>query len=159
MVGRGSTEPKDRLFAALPYLLPLIDVLPFGRFLLGQFPFLAFIFLPIKPLIDIYYGFPFAGIIVFFVLFLAVVRNSNISHFIRFNTLQAILIDILLILFGLVTRFLLGGIGIGLLTETLFNVAFLGVLAACIYAIVQSALGRYAEIPTISEAAYSQLPY
>ena len=159
MVWRGSTEPKDRFFAALPYLLPLIDVLPFGNFLLRQFPFLAFIFLPIKPLIDIYYGFPFAGIIIFFVLFLAVVRNSNISHFIRFNALQAILIDILLILVRLVSGFLLGGIGIGLLTETLYNVAFLGGLAACLYAIVQSALGRYAEIPTISEAAYSQLPY
>ena len=159
MVWRKSTEPKDRFFAALPYLLPLIDVLPFGTFLLKQFPFLAFIFLPIQPLISIYYGFPFAGIIIFFVLFLAVVRNSNISHFIRFNALQAILIDILLILVRLVSGFVLGGIGIRLLVETLFNVVFLGGLAACLYAIVQSALGRYAEIPTISEAAYSQLPY
>jgi len=44
-----------------------------------------------------------------------------------------------------------------LLTTTLFNTVFLGTLAAVIYSVAQSVLGRYAEIPTISEAAYSQV--
>ncbi|MGL5878515.1 MAG: Tic20 family protein, partial [Xenococcaceae cyanobacterium] len=34
---------------------------------------------------------------------------------------------------------------------------FLGTLAASFYSIVQSILGRYAEIPTLSDAAYSQV--
>ena len=37
------------------------------------------------------------------------------------------------------------------------NFAFLGALAACFYSIIQTVLGRYAEIPTISEAASSQI--
>ena len=49
------------------------------------------------------------------------------------------------------------GLGVNLLTETLVNFAFLGALAACFYSIIQTVLGRYAEIPTISEAASSQI--
>lgn len=153
-----TTEPTDRLFGALPYLLPLVYALPFGISFLMKFPFLGIIYVPLQPLLQIY-SFPFAGIIIFFILYSAVVRNSRVSHFIRFNTLQAILIDIGLVLFGIVIRlFGVGGSG-NVLVETLSNVAFLGTLVACIYAMVQSLLGKYAEIPTISEAAHAQLPY
>jgi len=34
MTWRGSTTIKDRIFACLPYLLPLIEVFAFGEFLL-----------------------------------------------------------------------------------------------------------------------------
>ncbi|MGB2923819.1 MAG: Tic20 family protein [Limnothrix sp.] len=152
-----TAEPTDRLFGALPYLLPLVYALPFGIPLLMKFPILSVIYLPLQPLIQIY-SFPFAGLIIFFILYSAVVRNTNISYFIRFNTLQAILIDIGLILFGLVIR-LFGVGGGGLLVETLSNVAFLATLIACIYAMIQSFLGKYAELPTVSQAAYAQLPY
>ena len=155
MTWRGSTDTKDKVFGALVYLLPLIYVLPFGQFLLRQIPVLKIIYLPLQPLISLYYGFPFAGLIIFFVLFLAVIRNPRLSHFIRFNTMQAILLDLFLIIVGLVLQFLVGAIGVNLLTETIYNVIFLGTLAACFYSIVQSARGQYAEIPTISEAAYS----
>jgi uncharacterized membrane protein len=160
MTWRGSTDAKDRFFAALLYVLPLIDALPFSQFIFQQFPQLAFIYLPLKPLIAFYYGFPFAGFIIFLLLFMAVVRNERISHFIRFNAMQTILIGILLILLQLALGVLLRGLGAGLpiVIETLYNVVFLGTLAACFYSIIQSALGRYAEIPTISDAAYTQIP-
>lgn len=158
MTWRGSTDGKDRLFGALLYIFPLVDVLPFSQFILQQFPQLALIYLPLQPLINFYYGFPFAGFIIFLLLFMAVVRNERISYFIRFNAMQSILMGILLILCQLGLGILLRGLGRGLLIETLYNAIFLGTLAACFYSIVQSALGRYAEIPTISEAAYSQIP-
>ena len=156
MSWRGSTDIKDRFFGAFVYALPLIYALEFGGFLLRQFPIIGLIYLPLQPLLVIY-SFPFAGIIIFFVLFMAVIRNSRISHFIRFNTMQAILLDILLVLSGFVVRFLMNGLGASLLIETLSNVIFMATLAACFYGIIQSALGRYAEIPTISEAAYAQV--
>lgn len=156
MTWRGSTDIKNRIFGALVYLLPLIYVLPFGQFLIRQFPFLSIIYVPIAPLIAIY-RIPFAGIIIFFVLFLAVVRNEKVNHFVRFNTMQAILLDILIVLCGFLLDILGRGLGVNLFIETLYNVIFLGTLAACFYSIIQSALGRYAEIPTISEAAYSQV--
>ena len=157
MAWRGSTDAKDRIFAALVYLLPLMEVYQFSQPLLRVIPFFNIIYIPLQPLIGLYYGFPFAGIIIFFAIFLGVVRNERIKHFVRFNAMQAILIDILLFLCSLVVRYVLGGISFSLITETFLNVIFIGTLAACIYAIVQSILGKYAEIPTISQAAYSQV--
>ncbi len=158
MAWRGSTDFKDRFFAAIVYMIPLVDAMPFGQLLFAQFPFLTWLQIPLIPITILYSSIPFAGLIVFFVLFAAVVRNERINHFIRFNTMQAILIDILLILLSLLFRLLAGGLGTtNLLAQTLNNAIFLGSFAACLYSIVQSILGRYAEIPTISDAAYSQV--
>ncbi len=157
MTWRGSATPADRIFAALPYLLPLIEGLIFGQFLFAQFPQLALIFLPLFPLLQLYASIPLAGLIIFFALFFLVVRNENISHFIRFNTMQAILIDILLSITRLIVQLSGPALSSGFIAETLFNVIFLGVFAACAYSIVQSLLGRYAEIPTLSEAVHMQV--
>lgn len=153
MTWRGTVTVKDRIFAALPYLLPLISGLMFGRFLFTQFPALQVIFVPLMPVLLVYTTIPFASLIIFFALFLLVVRNERIPHFIRFNTLQAILIDIVLA----VCSYILPLLGRGFVAETLSNVIFLATLAACGYSVVQSLLGRYAEIPPISEAVYMQV--
>jgi Chloroplast import apparatus Tic20-like len=157
MTWRRSTTVPDRIFACLPYLLPLVEGLAFGRFLFQQFPVLRLLFMPLVPLMQIY-SLPFASLVIFFALYLGVVRNENISHFIRFNAMQAILLDIVLMLCGLVLPILAKAFQITFIAETLYNMVFLGVLAAFIYAVVQSALGRYAEIPPISDAVYMQVP-
>ena len=159
MTWRGSIDTKDRIFASLVYLFAICDALPFGGFVFRQFPFLQIIFIPLTPIFFIYSVLGrWAGFIIFLILFLAVVRNERISHFIRFNTMQTILIGILLSLLGLLmNRVLAPVLGSSLLIETLSNVIFLGAMAASGYSIFQSALGRYAEIPTFSEAAYSQV--
>lgn len=159
MTWRGSTDTKDRIFAALVYLLPLYSAFAFGIFIFQQIPFLgAALAIVLTPLAFLYSSLgSFGSLIIFFVLFFAVVRNPRISHFIRFNTMQAILIDILVYLLGLALGFFARGLGANLVVETLFNVVFLGAFAACVYSIIQSVIGKYADIPTISEAAYSQV--
>ena len=159
MTWRGSTDTKDRIFAALVYLLPLYSAFAFGIFIFQQIPFLgAALAIVLTPLAFLYSSLgSFGSLIIFFVLFFAVVRNPRISHFIRFNTMQAILIDILVYLLGLVLGFVARGLGANLVVETLYNVVFLGAFAACVYSIIQSVIGKYADIPTISEAAYSQV--
>ncbi|NCQ85071.1 MAG: hypothetical protein GPJ00_11420 [Microcystis aeruginosa W13-18] len=159
MTWRGSTDTKDRIFGALVYLLPLYSAFAFGIFIFQQIPFLgAALAIVLTPLAFLYSSLgSFGSLIIFFVLFFAVVRNPRISHFIRFNTMQAILIDILVYLLGLALGFVARGLGANLVVETLFNVVFLGAFAACVYSIIQSVIGKYADIPTISEAAYSQV--
>jgi 4-amino-4-deoxy-L-arabinose transferase-like glycosyltransferase len=159
MTWRGSTDTKDRIFAALVYLLPLYSAFALGDSIFQQIPFLgAALVIVLTPLAFLYSSLgSFGSLIIFFVLFLAVVRNPRISHFIRFNTMQAILIDILVYLLGLALGFVARGLGANLVVETLFNVVFLGAFAACVYSIIQSVIGKYADIPTISEAAYSQV--
>ncbi|MEH1968476.1 MULTISPECIES: Tic20 family protein [unclassified Nostoc] len=157
MSWRGSTTVSDRIFASLPYLLPLIEVFVFGRYLLSEFPPLQLLFLPLVPLLNIYYGVRYAGMIIFFALFLLVVRNEKISHFIRFNTMQAILLDIIIFLFGILTDVVglvpAGGFAI----QTLSTTIFIGIVGAVAYSVIQSVSGRYAEIPAISDAVYMQV--
>lgn len=160
MTWRGSTTVTDRIFACLPYLLPLVDGLAFGKYLFFQFPILEqVLLLPLTPLIIIYQLIPFGlgALVVFFALFLGVVRNENINHFIRFNAMQAILIDIVMILCSIIMPFVVNVLPSSFIVETLFNVVFLGLLGTFVYVIVQSAQGRYAEIPTISDAVYMQV--
>ncbi|AFY80002.1 Tic20 family protein [Oscillatoria acuminata] len=156
MSWNSSTSVPDRIFASLPYLLPLIVGVQFGMFLFREFPVLSLFFVPLQPLLSLYYSIPFAGLIIFFVLLFAVVRNNNISRFIRFNTMQAILLNIILAITGLVVQLLGNALPI-LAVQTLFNMLFLGTVAAVGYSVVQSLLGRYAEIPTLSEAVHMQV--
>lgn len=167
MSWRGSTSPSDRLFACLAYLLPLLDVVGLvGTILLasGSFltPLLALIVIPLSPLLGIYYGFGgFMPLIIFFALYMLVVRNDRVPHFIRFNVMQSILIGILLALVSIVWQAFLARLfgPTSIVAQTLFNTVFLAVVAAVLYSMVQSALGRYAEIPTLSDAAYTQVRY
>ncbi|MHC5757888.1 Tic20 family protein [Nostoc sp.] len=157
MSWRGSTTVSDRIFASLPYLLPLIEVFVFGQYLLSEFPPLQLLFLPLLPLLRIYYGVRYAGMIIFFALFLLVVRNEKISHFIRFNTMQAILLDIIIFLFSILTDVVglvpSGGFAI----QTLSTTIFIGIVGAVAYSVIQSVSGHYAEIPAISDAVYMQV--
>ncbi|BAZ04820.1 Tic20 family protein [Calothrix sp. NIES-3974] len=157
MSWRGSTTVSDRIFACLPYTLPLVDVLVFGTFLIQQFPALSVIFVPLAPIIAIYGSIPFGSLVVFFALFFLVVRNERIPHFIRFNTMQAILLDIVIILFGYLLRILSNIPGIEFAIQTLSTTIFLGIVVAVVYSVVQSLIGKYAEIPAISDAVYMQV--
>ena len=154
---RGSTTVTDRFLATLPYLLPLtIAVAYFSGPFFSQFPFLIIFLQPLLPLIQIL-GLPFASLIIFFALLFLVVRNPSISHFIRFNTMQAILLDIALFICSLLLQLLGIAAPSGLIMETLYNVLFLGTVAAVAYSTVQTLMGRYAEIPTISDAVHMQV--
>jgi uncharacterized membrane protein len=164
MTWRGSTTPSDRLFACLPYLLPLLDGLVFGGVLLSKFPFIST--LPVigqllSLLLQVRGIFESLGsigqLIVFFAVYIFVVRNDKINHFIRFNAMQAILLDIVIFLCSLLLQFLGYVPGIGFAIETLVNTVFLGVVATVVYSVFQSVFGRYAEIPVVSEAAYMQV--
>jgi uncharacterized membrane protein len=152
------TTTKDRSFGALIYLFPLIYSLPFGIALLSQFPWLSQFFAPLIALYGITNSLPFASIIIFFGLWFAVVRNENVSYFLRFNAMQAILLNIVQVLFSLIMSILIPAFGAhSLITETLTNTIFMGSVAACFYCIFRSIQGQYAELPVISEAVSSQI--
>ncbi|MFZ4639539.1 MAG: Tic20 family protein [Nodosilinea sp.] len=157
-----SPSGVDRIFAALPYILPITAGLPYGSQLSHQFPIFDFLLLPLAPLIGIYTTLeqtvPFFGLAVFLVLILLVVRNERISRFIRFNTMQAILLSFILAVFSLILSILDPALLGRLLSSTLYNLLFLGMLASVGYSLVQTLRGEYAEIPTISDAVHMQVP-
>lgn len=51
----------------LPYLLPLLDTLPYGRFIFLQFPYVARALAPLGPVNALYHAFPFAPFVIFLV--------------------------------------------------------------------------------------------
>jgi Chloroplast import apparatus Tic20-like len=173
MTAQGESTVLDRVYACLPYALPMIQGLGFGAAFFTLFPdFSRLLLLPLAPF-AIVYGliamvFPgYGSLIIFMALFFLVVRNSSIKSFIRFNTAQALIIGIatsilgiLLDLLGMPLGSLAGGTGpVALISQSLSGTIFLGVMAASIYSIVMSIGGKYAEIPVISEAAYAQVRF
>ncbi len=159
----GSATALDRAFAALSYVMPLASALAAGSyfftFLQAQAPavlqVISLILAPLQPLIALENS--IFGLVIFILLFVFVIRNTNISRFIRFNVLQAILVSFMISIVSLILDVL--ELTSGLVGETLLNVLFLGGMAIVIYSVAQSVLGRYAEIPTISDAVNMQMPY
>ena len=147
----------QRLLALLTYLLPLSDGLPFGRSLTSLFPVLQWLSLPALPLVLVEQAIPFGGFILFLVLFLGVVRNPRVPYFIRFNALQAILLDIILIVLSLAFNLLLAPLGGNFAVRTLANTIFLGMLVLVLFGIIQCLRGKEADIPSLSEAVRMQL--
>ncbi len=159
-----SAPALDRAFSSLAYVMPLASALDassyFFRFLAEQAPpVLAVIqqlLVPLQPLIAIENS--ILGLGVFILLFVFVIRNDNISRFIRFNVLQAIVVSFTISITLYILQ-LLSLTGNNLIGETLSNVMFLGGMAIVVYSVARSVMGQYAEIPTISDAVNMQMPY
>ena len=150
----------QRVVAPLVYLLPWSDAIPFGGPLFQQYPWMQWFTLPVLPLALLERSVPFGlgGLLLFFVLFLAVVRNPNVPYFLRFNTLQALLTDIVIMVlgfaFGILLRPIAGG---SLLVSTLSSTIVVAVLAILLFALVECLRGREPDLPGISQAVRMQL--
>lgn len=156
----GSANLTERFFGAAVYLFAIHDALPLGLGLVAQFPvlepFFSLLFVLVTPVSLVYGIFNsiiplFGSLVVFFILFIAVVRNERVAYFIRFNTLQSILFGIAISLISIVFG-TLNALGL------IANLVFILATGASLFCMVECALGRYPEIPSISAAVYSQLP-
>ena len=150
----------QRFIAPLVYLLPWSDAIPFGLGLDGlfnQIPVLRLLIIPAIPLIQLE-RVPFGGLLLFFVLFLAVVRNPAVPYFLRFNTLQALLTDIVIIVLSFAFSILLKPVAGGsLLMGTLSSTVLIAALAILVFALVECLRGREPDLPGISQAVRMQL--
>ena len=147
----------QRLLGLLAYLLPWSDALNFGREIYGLFHWIQYLVLPATPVLLLQRAIPFGGFLLFLVLFLVVVRNPQVPYFLRFNVLQAILLDIVLVVLSLAFNVLLSPLGNSLMLRTLNNTVFIGTLVLVLYALVQCSRGREPDLPSLSEAVRMQL--
>jgi hypothetical protein len=154
MTWRSDISGNDRFFGCLPYLIPLIEIVQPLMLLAVLVPALAplsFLLAPLLPLLKIYYGIPFGSFAVFLLLFLAVVQNPKINYSVRFNTLQSLLISILISLWGLVSNYALQPLLGGTVATISLLVLAVAVFAVCLYSIGMTAFGKYADVPKLSE--------
>ncbi len=147
------------------YLLPWSHALMFSRpfFGLGLVPppLQVALILPALPVNWISGLLPLGlgSLLLFLVLFLAVVRNPRVPYFLRFNALQAILVDILLMVagYGMAIFGCRPGSGGGFTCDTFSNTLFLGSLLLVLFAAVECFRGREPEVPSLSDAVRLQL--
>lgn len=160
MQADGEDAPAlERFIGCLPYALPLSDTFEWGHYLFDKFPLLAVPFVPLFPIISLLQA-PFVSFAIFIALFSFVTRNPSFSRFIRFNTLQAIYLDIVLIFPQLI-----GGINRGMnvpsdLAEIGSNTVFYAIMGAILYSVFTNIGGKTPnEIPLISESVDAQMPF
>lgn len=158
-----SDAPLERALAAAPYLFPLLDGLRYGRFLFRQYPITQAMVSPLASLAQIYYTVPFASLILFFAIYLGLVQQTDRwSKFVRFNAMQAILLDILLILPGVIESvFKAPAYGAGLQVYiSLYNTVWLFCLATFAAGVFGAlVLGKTVRLPLVAEAADQQVRF
>ncbi|KAL8226452.1 hypothetical protein R6Q57_016284 [Mikania cordata] len=153
-----SADGPDRLISAVCYFYPFFDGIQYGKYAINQFPFLQALIQPLVPAIRVFKSFPFNGFLVFLTLYFVVVRNPNFSRFVRFNTMQAIVLDVLLIFPDLLERGFDPKDGIGLdLLMSLDSTMFLFMLVCLIYGSSSCFLGQIPRLPIVAEAADRQV--
>ena len=102
--GSDSADVPDRLISALCYFYPFFDGIQYGKYVITQFYPVQAIVQPLVPAIRVFKSFPFNGFLVFLTLYFVVVRNPNFSKYVRFNNMQAVVLDVLLIFPDLLER-------------------------------------------------------
>ncbi|KIY99384.1 hypothetical protein MNEG_8578 [Monoraphidium neglectum] len=156
---RGPDLP-DRLLASLPYLLPLLDTLPYGRFIFLQYPYVARALAPLAPLNALYHLFPFFPFIVFLGVYGGIVNNTSLSRYIRYNAAQAVLLDILLIIPQVLLDAFGRPQGDGILMQLYISAAntlFLFVAISTAYGMGSCAVGQTPRLPLVADAADTQM--
>lgn len=156
---RTPTPASDRLISAASYFFPLINGLQYGRFLFSQYPILTVPLIPLNPILFLYHSVPYSSFVSFFALYLGVAMNPSFSRYVRFNALQALVLDVILVVPLLVQRILSPGqTGLGLkLTVWGYNALFVFLVACFAHGLVSSVLGKTPHLPLVAAAAGRQL--
>ncbi|KAK7340384.1 hypothetical protein VNO77_21086 [Canavalia gladiata] len=160
MSNHGSSPPAtERLISIAAYTLPFFNSLQYGRYLLAQYPNFAVLFDPIVPFLAFYRSIPYSSFVAFFALYLGIVRNPNLPQYVRFNAMQAVTLDVLLVLPLLLQRiFSPGRAGIGFrIMLWSHNAVFIFTLLCFLYSVSSCVLGRTPYLPFVADAASRQI--
>ncbi|KAE9606397.1 putative chloroplast protein import component Tic20 [Lupinus albus] len=156
--GSDSVDASDRFISALCYFYPFFDGIQYGKYVITQFYPLQAVIQPLVPAIRVFKSFPFNGFLVFFTLYFVVVRNPNFTRYVRFNTMQAIVLDVLLIFPDLLERSFnpKGGFGLDFIMS-LDSTVFFFLFVSLIYASSSCLLGQIPRLPIVADAADRQV--
>ncbi|KDD76100.1 hypothetical protein H632_c356p1 [Helicosporidium sp. ATCC 50920] len=146
-----------RLLSALFYAVPWIDSVMLGYPMFGALPSLVPLYFAPAPLTKIFFCHPYAPLAIFFLMYLAVVRNQRLHHFVRFHCMQATMIDILAMMFMIAAAFFPAQFKASWLFEALNSFGFTTMMIFVLFSIVSALMGYYADIPLLSDSAYHQI--
>jgi uncharacterized membrane protein len=104
-----------------------------------------------------YYIHQFMPLVVFFFIFLAIIKNQRLHHFVRFNAMQAMMLDIMVMLPAVANSYIPGEIYWTVIGDLIVATQFLTMFACLSWAICATMCGRYADLPIVSDAVYMQV--
>lgn len=163
LINDSAPTNTDKVVSALPYLLPLLDGLAFGRhFFEGHESNPAVVAL--ATVLTLYRSIPFGGLVAYLGLN-TLTGNFKINRLVRFNMKQAIYLDIALFVPGLIASLssVIGsGIGVevpSVISEVGSDAVFVALVASIGYSVVSSLLGVTPDkIPQISNSVNERMP-
>tara|TARA_Y100001968_G_C19213962_1_gene646199 strand:+ start:411 stop:869 length:459 start_codon:yes stop_codon:yes gene_type:complete len=146
-----------KLLGVLLYLIPWADSLTFGNHLYLKYPFIQIIQIPAIPIILIERSIPFGNLLLFLGIFIGLVRNNKVSYFLRFNALQALLINICIIIIGFIFQIFFGPFENTLIIRTFSSTLLISVFSIITYCVWCCLKGNEPNLPGISNATKMQL--
>ena len=147
----------QRTASVFLYMLPWTDAIKYGNEFFAIFPISQFLILPAIPIIIIQKSLPIGNFLVFLILFLGVARNEKVPYFVRYNAMQALLINLILIIFDYLIILLIQISGKSAIIEVLGTIMFITTLTTVIFTTAQCLQGIEPNIPGISNSAKMQI--
>ncbi|WP_413683414.1 Tic20 family protein [Prochlorococcus sp. MIT 1011] len=146
-----------KILGVLLYMIPWADCLTFGNHLYVKYPFTQIIQIPAIPIILIERSIPFGNLLLFLAIFIGLVRNTKISYFLRFNGLQALLINIGIIIVNFIFEIIFSPFLNSLIIRTFSSTLLFSLFAVILYCVWSCTQGNEPDLPIISEATKMQL--
>ncbi len=147
----------SKILGVYLYMIPWSDSLKFGNHLFIKFPIIQIIQLPAIPIILIERSIPFGSLLLFLAIFIGLIRNNNISYFLRFNALQSLLINIGIIIVSFIFEIIFSPFSDSLIIRTLSSTLLISLFSVIIYCVWSCAEGKEPNLPVISQATKMQL--
>ena len=146
-----------KILGILLYMIPWSDSLMFGNHLFIKYPFTQIIEVPAIPIILIERSIPFGNLLLFLVIFLGIVRNSQVSYFLRFNALQSLLINIGIIIISFIFEIIFNPFLNSLIVRTFSSTLLISLFSVIVYCVWSCIQGDEPNLPGISQATKMQL--
>jgi hypothetical protein len=163
MINDKPPTATDKVVSVLPYLLPLMDAVPFGLHLLQGADNNPAV-MALAGVFSLYRSIPFSGFLAFFALS-SFSGNPSLNRLVRFNMQQAIYLDIALFvpsLLGALTVAASSGLNMQLppgAVELGSDAVFVTLMATLAYSTISSILGVTPDkLPVVSKAAGDRMP-
>ena len=147
----------ERILGVILYMIPLADSLAFGNHLFMKYPFTQIIQIPLIPIILIERSIPFGNLLLFLAIFIGLVRNTQISYFLRFNALQSLLINIGIIIISFIFEIILNPFLNTLIIRTFSSTLLISLFSIIVYCVWACTQGDEPDLPIISQATKMQL--
>ena len=147
----------EKTLGVLLYMIPWSDSLIFGNHLFIKYPSTQIIQVPAIPIILIERLIPFGNLLLFFAIFIGLVRNIKVSYFLRFNALQSLLISIGIIIVSFIFEIIFSSFSNSLITRTLSSTLLISLFSVILYCVLSCTQGNEPNLPGISQATKMQL--